>query len=185
MVAETYILNENAYAAPEGISGLIDLTNELMPEGIRAAVLGPTEIAEINAIAKIYGIKNNEESRRLLNSIVEVGTVSATAKVAISALKAVPGINLGASAVNAIIAGSIVAALGEGSIYIFEQIYLGNKTVRDIDWVTKMLESRLASSFMEKTRSVLENTKDGMNAKEIAKILIDVFLSSDKHTKSS
>jgi len=36
VVASTYVLNDNAYAAPEGITELIDATNELMPEGIRA-----------------------------------------------------------------------------------------------------------------------------------------------------
>ena len=38
VVASAYVLNESAYAPPEGISELIDITNELMPEGIKAAV---------------------------------------------------------------------------------------------------------------------------------------------------
>ena len=37
VVASTYVLNDNAYAAPEGITELIDATNELMPEGIKAS----------------------------------------------------------------------------------------------------------------------------------------------------
>ena len=37
-----------------------------------------------------------------------MGTVSTAAKAAISTLKAIPGINIAASALNAIIAGSIV-----------------------------------------------------------------------------
>ena len=37
VVASTYVLNDNAYAAPEGITELIDETNELMPEGIKAS----------------------------------------------------------------------------------------------------------------------------------------------------
>jgi len=36
VVAEPYVLNETAYAPPEGISELIDTTNELMPEGVKA-----------------------------------------------------------------------------------------------------------------------------------------------------
>lgn len=37
VVASTYMLNENAFAPPEGIEELIDLTNELMPEGLQIA----------------------------------------------------------------------------------------------------------------------------------------------------
>lgn len=37
VVASTYVLNEFASAPPEGITELIDATNELMPEGFKAA----------------------------------------------------------------------------------------------------------------------------------------------------
>lgn len=218
VVASTYTLNDTAYAPPEGIVELINKTNELMPEGIRASVkdigqftlnrkramaqsavavatlsavvvgavpvpfsdallLGPIELAEVNAIAKIYGIKNDEESKRFFNSIVEVGTVGVGAKAAISALKAIPGINLGASIINAVIAGGIVAALGEGSIYAFEQIYLGNKTTADIDWVTKIMESKLTSTFVEKLKSALEQLSDGASKDDIVKVILGLFKS--------
>ena len=63
--------------------------------------------------------------KQFFDSIIEVGTVSAVAKATISGLKAIPRINLAASVINAIIAGSFVAAIGEGTIYAFEQVYLG------------------------------------------------------------
>ncbi len=37
VVAAPYVLNETAFAAPEGISELIETTNSLMPEGFKAA----------------------------------------------------------------------------------------------------------------------------------------------------
>lgn len=216
VVASTYVLNDTAYAAPEGITELIDATNDLMPEGIKAAetdiarfklnrkkvfaqsivgtattaatvvgampipfpdamILSPVEIGEVNALAKVYGIKNNEDSKRFLNSIVEVGSVSVVAKGAINALKAIPGVNIGASVLNAAIAGFIVAAIGEGSIYAFEQIYLGNKTVQDIDWVTKILESKFSSEFITKAQSAIEKISDTTDGKSIVKILLDLF----------
>ena len=217
IVAATYVLNDTAYAAPEGITELIDATNDLMPEGIKAAeadvanfklnrkkvfaqsivgtsttaatvvgavpilfpdamILSPIEIGEVNALAKVYGIKNNEDSKRFLNSIVEVGTVSVVAKGAINALKAIPGINIGASVLNAAIAGFVVAAIGEGSIYAFEQIYLGNKTVQDIDWVTKILESRFSAEFIRKAQEAIEKLSDTTDRKSIVKILLDLFI---------
>ena len=219
VVASTYVLNENAYAAPEGITELIDATNELMPEGIKAGemdiaefklnrkramahgitgvsttaavavgavpipfadgiILSPIEIALVNALAQIYGISKNEESKQFFNSIVEVGTVSVAAKSAISALKAIPGLNLGASVLNAIIAGSMVAALGEGTIFVFEQVYLGKKSVADIEWVKEVMESKLSSQFIDIVKTTADKITKNADAKAIAHIIEDVFKNS-------
>lgn len=219
VVAQTLIINEenNLYVPPEGITELIDATNELLPEGIKAAktdiatfklnrkralahsivgvattgavvvgavpipfadalILGPVELAEVNALAQVYGINKNEESKRFLNSIVEVGTVSIAAKAAIGALKAVPGINIGAAVMNAIIAGSIVAALGEGAIYAFEQIYLGTKTVADVDWVKKIIESKLSTEFIRKVEDVLKKVSNDTDIKAFSQEILKLFI---------
>ncbi len=140
-----------------------------------ALILSPTEIGEVNAIASIYGIKKDDKSRDFINTIIEIGTVSAVARSAISALKAIPGLNIAASAVNAVIAGSIVAAIGEGSIYAFEQIYLGNKSLDDIDWIKKLIENKLTKGFIEKMTKVLEQVADGADKDQIAKAIKKVF----------
>ena len=216
VVASTYVLNDSAFAAPEGIAELIDATNEVMPSGIKASekdiaafkisrkralaqsvvatatvsgvvvgavpvsfpdafILQPIEVVEVNAIAKIYGIKNDEDSKLFLDSIVKVGTVSTVAKTVISSLRSIPGINLAASVVNAVIAGSIVAGLGEGIIYAFEQVYLGNKSVKDVDWVTKILESRLSSEFFDKVKNALGKLTENASKEEILKVIKEIL----------
>lgn len=216
VVASTYVLNDTAYAAPEGITELIDATNELMPEGVKAAekdifkfilnrkrglsqsivgvataagvvvgaipipfadaiILTPIEVAEINALARVYGINKNEKSKLFFDSIVEVGTVSAVAKAAISGLKAIPGINLAASVINAIIAGSFVATIGQGTIYAFEQVYTGKKTLDDIDWLKKVIESKLSTELLEKVKTVTEKISDNTDKKEIGKTIMSIF----------
>lgn len=218
VVAETYTLNDTAFAPPDGIAELINATNELMPEGIKAAVrdiaqfvlrrkkglaqsvvgtaivsgvtvgavpipvadaviLSPLEVAEINAIARIYGLNKDEKSKQFLNSIVQVGTVSVAAKTAISTLKAIPGINLVASVLNAVIAGSIVGAIGEGAIYAFEKVYLGEKSLDDIDWVKQVMESKLATQFVEKVKGILEEVTKSSDSKGIAKTISELFRS--------
>ena len=117
----------------------------------------------------------NEESKQFFNSIVEVGTVSMAAKAVISGLKAIPGVNLGAGIINAIIAGSFVAAIGEGTIYAFEQVYLGKKTVEDIDWVKKVMESRLSTEFIKKVTSVAKQITETTDKKAIGKIIVESF----------
>lgn len=216
VVASTYELNETAFAAPDGITELIDITNELMPEGLKAgehdlekfkltrkrqlahglvggattagvvvgavpisfadaALLTPLEIGTVNAIAQIYGIKKSEQSKQFLNSIVEVGTISGAAKRALSLLKSIPGIKIAASILNAVMAGCIVAALGEGTIYVFEQIYLGNKTFEDVDWMKKVLESKLSSEFVDKVKKILEEIGEERDLKKIADIILKLF----------
>lgn len=216
VVAQTYVLNESAFAPPEGIDRLIEETNRLMPEGFKAAekdlsqfilnrkralaqsvvtaattagvvigaipipfsdavLLTPTEITEINAIARIYGIKNDENCKMILDSIVEVGTVGVAAKVLIGALKAIPGINLAAGVINAVIAGVIIAGIGEGSIYAFEQIYLGNKTVKDIDWVTKIIEAKLTIKLLDKVKPILAKLNDKSDKKAILQVVLEII----------
>ena len=216
VVASAFVLNDTAFAAPEGITELIDSTNELMPEGIKAGekdvstfilnrkrafahsvvglstaaavtvgavpvpfadalILTPIEIGEINALAKLYGINKGEDSKQFINSIIEAGTVGFAAKAAISALKAIPGINLAACVINAIIAGSIVAAIGEGSIYAFEKVYLGEKSVADIDWVKKVMELRLSSQFIENVTLITEKITKSGNTKDIGKVITDLL----------
>ena len=215
VVASTYELNDTAFAPPEGITELIDITNELMPEGIKgaeqdvnkfvlnrkralaqscvgvatatgvtigavpipfadAALLSPLEVVEINSLSKIYGIKNDNKSKQFINSIIEVGTVSVAAKAAISALKVIPGINIGASVLNAVIAGGIVASIGEGCIYAFEKIYLGEKSLEDIDWVTKLMESKLSNQFIEKVTDVIKKVAES-DKKDVSKLITELL----------
>ena len=216
VVAAPYVLNETAFAAPEGISELIDFTNYLMPAGKKAAekdlsgfilrrkrvlaqsvvsaataaavavgaipipisdavLLTPTEVAEVNAIARIYGVGKDEKSKQFLNSIVEVGTVGVAAKALISGLKAIPGVNIGAGVLNAAIAGVIAASLGEGAVYAFEQVYLGNRTLTDVEWVRRLIESRMSLSAVEKAKPILKKLTNASSRKAILFVVLELM----------
>lgn len=218
VVASTYVLNDSAFAAPEGITDLIDATNKLMPEGIKAsesdiatfklnrkramahsltgiattagaivgaipipladtAILAPIETGLINALAKIYGVNKDEQSKQFFDSILTVGTAGTVAKTALSTLKAIPGINLAASVLNAIVAGSIIAALGEGTIYTLEQIYLGKESISNIEWVNKVMESQVSSKVLESVQLIATKVEDSTDGKSIGHIITDVFAS--------
>lgn len=139
-----------------------------------ALILGPIEITEANTLAMVYGINKSEESKKFLDSIVEAGTVSVAAKGIISALKLVPGVNIGAAAPNAIIAGSIVAALGEGPIYAFESVCLGRKTLSDIAWVKKVMESKRSEQSIEKVKTLMIKMRDNFDEKSAVKALLEL-----------
>ena len=86
-------------------------------------------------------------------------------------MKAIPGINIGASVLNAVIAGAIVAAIGEGCIYVFEKIYTGEKSAEDIDWVKKVMESKLSLQFIENVTVIVEQIVKSGNTKDIGKLI--------------
>lgn len=196
VVALIYEIDEEQFVAQEGITELIDMTYDLIPEGMQAAkkdieafklnrkrsfaqtaiatftlsavaiaaipiplsdalLLSPLEIGEINSLAKIYGIKNDKNSKRFLNTVVEAGTVGVAAKAAINALKAIPAINLAASVINAAVAGAIVLGIGEVCVYTYEQIYLGNKSLDDVDWINKIIEFKLNKQIIEKINMIV------------------------------
>lgn len=120
-----------------------------------AMILTPVEASMVGALSKLYGIDSGSASKNMLATILEAGTVSTAAKAAISALKAVPGIHLAASVLNAAIAGSVVVAIGEGSAYVFERIYRGEKTIDDTEWAKQFMESKVSKDLVTKGTKLL------------------------------
>lgn len=217
VVAQAWKQSEGNIVAPYGIDDLIELTNELMPEGLERAkkdlsdyimlrrralsqgviapsvvagavvgalplpiadalVLGPVEAAEINAIARIYGIAGKKEFAALTDTIIDVGTVSVAAKGALGVLKAVPGVSVAAEVLNATVAASFVAALGEGCVYVFEQVCAGKMDVTDLEAIRRYFEGILQSQdFLNRVTQALKSMRNGMDAASIAKAVGILF----------
>ena len=58
--------------------------------------------------------------------------------------------------------------------YAFEQVYLGKKTLEDVDWVTKLMESKLSPDFVEKVKGILDNA-DSMDSKSLVESVVALF----------
>ncbi len=139
-----------------------------------AGILTAIETFEINSISKIYGITEDENSKMFIKQIITAGTVGAFAKTILTALKASP-LNIGATILNVIVATTITATLGQVSIVAFEQIYKGEKSIDDIDWIKKLLENVNTGELMEKINDVATQIGDEKNPKEIASIIFDAI----------
>lgn len=174
-----YILDRKRFLAHSTVAGITGLgvTVGLVPIPFPdALLLAPTEKLEIDSIARIYEIDNSGDAfKNLMNQMIEIGTVSVVAKGIISGLKAIPAINIAASVINGVIAGVIVAAIGEGSIYVFEQIYLGNKSIDDIDWIKKVLESKMSKDVIEKVTDAMKTLPENASKNDILKIIGKIF----------
>ena len=132
-----------------------------------AGILTAIETFEINSISKIYGINEDENSKMFIKQIITAGTVGAFAKTILTALKASP--------LNVIVATTITATLGQVSIVAFEQIYKGEKSIDDIDWIKKLLENVNTNELIEKISNIAEQIGEEKNPKEIASIIFDAI----------
>ena len=140
-----------------------------------ATILMPMEVTEIKLIAHIYDIKDSEETNLLVDAIQSAGTASVAARGALSAIKAIPGLHIAASLLNAVIAACFAFVIGEGSIYIFEQIYLGNKSLKDIEWAKNIVKERFDSKFIDKVAEVLKQVNDRTGRESIVKLVLQIF----------
>lgn len=139
-----------------------------------AALLVPIETAELLALAKIYSFDKEKGKDIFIKTAIDIGGVSAIGKTIITTLKAIPGINLAAAILNAAVAGTIVAAIGETSIFIYDQIYTGKKSFNDMEWITNILKERLSpetltpmlNSFISKLNNSDSNSKITTSIKE-------------------
>ena len=139
-----------------------------------AGILTAIETFEINSISKIYGITEDENSKMFIKQIITAGTVGAFAKTILTALKSSP-LNIGATILNVIVATTITATLGQVSIVAFEQIYKGEKSIDDIDWIKKLLENVNTNELIEKINNIAEQIGEEKNPKEIASIIFDAI----------
>lgn len=138
-----------------------------------AAILSTIELAEVDALARVYGIKKSNDAQSLIRHIVEFGTVSVVARAACAAvLKVIP---VAGNIANAAVAGSFVAAIGEGTRYIFEQIYLGNQSITDFEWVEEILNEKLSKGFAEKVKKAADSLSDKSSKEDIIAAVRDVF----------
>lgn len=113
----------------------------------------------------------------MFQTIVNAGTAGIIAKSALNAIKAIPGLNIAGDVLNAIVAGTIVAGLGEGSIFVFEQIYTGQKSIQDIEWVKGILDSKVAVSVTGSLGKIVQeynakSQKGKVTAKDLMVIII-------------
>lgn len=133
------------------------------------------ESFEVETIASIYGLKNQFKKAGVIQYIIEGGAIAIVGKQIAVALKAIPGINLGAVVINSIVGGSIVATIGKVTQYACEQVYKGDKTIDDVDWIKKALDNEFSKGLQSKIKIIGERLKDsdGSNPKEIASIIIE------------
>lgn len=171
-LAHGTVATATAAAAVVGAVPLVNLAD--------SAILTPLEVGMINAIARVYGIRKDDQLAVFSKSIVDVGAVTIAAKSLLSVLANIPGLQVAGDVLNAAVAGSIVAALGEVSVLAFEQIAQGKRSVADVEWVRSLVSGAMADGFAGKAESVLKGLREGADQQKIVSAVLKVFLKQKK-----
>lgn len=137
-----------------------------------AAILVPAQTALVQGISKIYGMPTKNSS--VIRTIVECGTVSIPARMAVSSLKAAfPGVG---NAINAIVAAVLSGAIGEISIMIMDRIYTGKIKDDDLDFIKKFTEHEFYKIIEDKLPMLKDlEKKDLSDLKSIGLFIAKVF----------
>ena len=138
-----------------------------------SVVLTTLETGLISGIAKIYNLdQKDDRMQKIMSRIIEAGAVSMTAKMALNRLKMIPGVaNIAADVLNAVVAGSIVFAIGESTGTIMEKVYLGEIDKENLDWVNKIVNGKIGN-VVGKVTKMVANNNGNINVKEIIESLV-------------
>ena len=94
------------------------------------------------------------------------------AKIALNQLKLIPGVaNIAADVLNAVVAGSIVFAIGEASAVIMEKAYRGDIDEENLDWINKIVNGNMGKT-VTKVAQMVTNSGGKINAKQIIESLV-------------
>lgn len=138
-------------------------------------LLVPLEIGLTTGILKIYNISN---VNGLAKSIVGSNAITFLAKKAVTGLKTIPGVG---DAINAVVAGIIIFALGEGVIFVSEEIYTGRIDENDIDKVNEAVSNSINDNPILNTAiNYFNKNKNNLSNKKTKDILNDIIKESKK-----
>ena len=51
----------------------------------------------------------------------------------------------------------------------------GKKTLEDIDWVTKIMESEFSNQFVEKVKEIAQKVSENADSKTIVEAVLSIF----------
>ncbi len=111
-----------------------------------SAILVPLEIGLTKAILKIYNVNIKGD---VVTAIVGSAAITNVARATLSALKTIP--NIATSALNAVVAGVFVAALGEAIIALSENIHTGKIDQNKIEDITSFVEDKIKHNIVLKS----------------------------------
>ena len=150
-----------------------------------ATILVPIQSGMLAGVAKIYGIQDKDMTNKVINTILKVGATTMAGKGLLTALKAIPGMNIAAAILNAAVAGSITLSAGEISIVLFNKVYKNEIDYKTIDWNKEIetLFNDYLPGIIEAMKTISAESNGKLDAKAIGDGLAALAKSFAKKSK--
>lgn len=130
-----------------------------------ATILTPLQTGMTKGITKIYNIPSDV----IVTAILEASVVTFTARTVLAALKAIPGINVAASVLNAIVAGVFTMAIGQASIFVCKKISNGEMDPENLEDIKETI-TKHATAVMSR---IMPQVEDEISQKGSGNMTID------------
>ena len=143
-----------------------------------STILVPLQTGMLTRISKIYGIQDKEASNEIVNTILKVGATTIAGRTLLSAFKAIPGLGIAASVLNAAVAGAITLAAGEISNALFQKVYDNKLEMISVDWNKEI--ARMFNEYLPNIVSALKKISDENGGKIDMKLIGEALASIAK-----
>lgn len=140
-----------------------------------AVMLSPIELAEVNALARVYDIPREESVRKIIDAIMQLGVVSMAARGAIGVVDKTVRLRAASTVKSAVIAAVIVAGIGASTAYAFEQIYLGKRSLDDLGLYRRFKKSERWQAAKSSAVSKLHEVTDEATLDGIALSIVEML----------
>jgi uncharacterized protein (DUF697 family)/GTP-binding protein EngB required for normal cell division len=131
-------------------------------------VLTPLQTVMIRAICKIYEI-NSKTSETIATAVFDATMVSKISKTVLSALKAIPVVNVIGGLLNGIVAGVITIAVGEATIVLCKKIDAGELSEIDVEGMKKLVMEQ----GIPELRKMLDQLQVAFSKTDVSKLNAD------------
>lgn len=148
-----------------------------------ATILVPMQTFMMRGIAKTYGITEESNTNKIIDQIIKIGGTTIAGKALINLLKNIPGFNVAASVINAVVAGVITFAAGEVSAVVFEKMYTGEIDSAGVDWEKEI--TALFAQYIPDAVSIINDLLKQNNGEfSLSKFLDALFIKKDTNKDS-
>ena len=142
-----------------------------------APVLVAIQTGMLKAISKTYGISNDSTANKIIDTTLKVGATTAVGKSLLTALKAIPGLNVAAAVLDASVAGIVTFAAGEVSKTMFEKVYSGELERTSVDYEKEIMElyNRYLPAIMKKAEEFSNSHGGKFTVSDLTKFIFSLI----------
>ncbi len=133
-------------------------------------VLSAMQYGMLKGIGGIYGVGRESKENEIVDAVMAVGATTTVGRSVISAVKAVPGVNIAAAVLNSIVAGTVTFAAGEVIILVFEGVRRGEIDLETADW-----SKYIRVLFNERLPGILRLLEKALRENDPASVLRHLF----------